>query len=137
MQNVLSGAISVVQCLSSRCTVWKSSSSSEYSGGRSGSWSSSELSEVNDKWWRTGLGGVNGLLWFAVAVVLRGIVCARLKDACSMLDMWCMQGVFCKGVGRSAVLEPLLQPSSANDNYWVNAAFSAITKHPNKTSSGS
>ena len=35
-------------------------------------------------------------------------MCAGLKDACSMLDMWCMRGVFHKGVGRSAVLEQLL-----------------------------
>ena len=108
MQNVLSGNISGSQCSSSRCTVWKSSSSSEYSDELSGSWSSSELSEVNDKWQHTGLGGVHGELWFILAVVLQGVVCARSKDACSMLDMWCMQGVFCKGVGRSAVLEPLL-----------------------------
>ena len=72
-----------------------------------GSWSSSELSEVNDRWQCTGQVGVHGELQFVMVAVLQGVVCARLKDACSMLDMWCMQGVFCKGVGRSAVLEPL------------------------------
>ena len=107
MQKVLSGTVSVVQCSLSRGTVWKSSSSSEGSGVLSGSWSPSELSEVNDRWWCTGLGGVHGELWFVMVAVLQGVVCAGSKDVCSMLDMWCMQGVFCKGVGRSAVLEPL------------------------------
>ena len=60
MQNVLSGTISVVQCSSSIGTVWKSSSSSECSGVLSGSWSLSELLEVNDRWQCTGLGGVCG-----------------------------------------------------------------------------
>ena len=107
MQKVLSGTISAVQCLSSRGTVGKSSSSSECTSVLSGSWSSSELSEVNDRWWHTGLVGVCGELWYVMVAVPQGVVHARLKDACSMLDMWCMQGVFCKGVGRSAVLEPL------------------------------
>ena len=35
-------------------------------------------------------------------------MCTGLKDACSMLETWCMHGVFHKGVGKSAVLEPLL-----------------------------
>ena len=90
MQNVLSGTISVVQCSSSRCTVWKSSSSSEYSGVLSGSWSSSELSEVNHRQQHTGLGGVCGELQIIVVVVLQGVVCVGSKDAYSMLDMWCM-----------------------------------------------
>ena len=124
MQKVLSGTISDVQCWSSSGTVGKSSSSSglsEYTGMLSGSWSSSELlectgvlsgscslSEVNDRWQCTGLVGVCGELWCVMVTVLQGVVCAGLKDACSMLDMWCMQGVFLKGVGRSTVSEPLL-----------------------------
>ena len=50
MQKVLSGTISDVQCSSSSGTVGKSSSSSglsEYTGVLSGTWSSSELSEVS------------------------------------------------------------------------------------------
>ena len=75
----------------------------------SGTWSSSELSEVNDRQWQcTGLVGVHGELQCVMVTVLQGVVCAGLKDACSMLDMWCMQGVFLKGVGRSTVSEPLL-----------------------------
>ena len=111
MQNVLSGTMSVVQCSSSIGTVWKSSSS-ECSGVLcsdvlSGSWSLSELSEVNDRWWHTGLGGVHGEPWFSVVAGWQGVVCAGSKDACSMLGTWCMHGVFCKSVGKSAVLEPL------------------------------
>ena len=49
--------------------------------------------------------------------------------------MWCMQGVFCKGVGKSIVSEPLSKPSSANDSCWVKAAYSGITKCPNNVSS--
>ena len=90
MQKVLSGTISAVQCSSSRGTVWKSSSSSECTGVLSGSWSSSELSEVNDRWQHTGLVGVRGELQFVMVTVLQGVVCAGSKDACSMLDMWCM-----------------------------------------------
>ena len=89
----LSGTISDVQCLSSSGTVGKSSSSSglsEYTGVLSGSWSSSELLEVNDRWQHTGLVGVHGGLQCVMVTVLRGVVCAGLKDACSMLDMWCM-----------------------------------------------
>ena len=51
--------------------------------------------------------GVHDELQCVKVAVLQGVVCAGLKDACSMLDMWCMQGVFHKGVGRSAVLELL------------------------------
>ena len=110
MQKVLSGTISDVQCSSSSGTVGKSSSSSglsEYTGVLSGSWSSSELSEVNDRCQCTSLVGVCGELWGVMVTVLQGVVCAELKDACSMLDTWCMQGVFLKGVGRSTVSEPL------------------------------
>ena len=106
MQNVLSGTISVVQCSSSIGTVWKSSSSSEYSDVLSGSWSLSELSEVNVRWQCTGLGEVSGELQCGVLAGLQGVVYAWSKDACSMLEMWCMHGVFRKGVGKS-VLEPL------------------------------
>ena len=106
MQKVLSSTISAVQCSSSRGTVWKSSSS-ECTGVLFGSWSSSELSEVNDRWWHTGLEGVHGELQCVMVAVLQGVVCVRSKDACSMLDTWCMQGVSCKGVGRSAEFEPL------------------------------
>ena len=71
MQNVLAGTISVVQCSSSRGTVWKSSSSEcsgvLCSGMLSGSWSLCELLEVNDRWWCTGLGGVSGELQCGMA----------------------------------------------------------------------
>ena len=112
MQNVLSGTISVVQCSLSIGTVWKSSSSYECSGVLcsgvlSGYWSLSEMSEVNDRQWHTGLGGVCDEPWFSAVAGQQGVVCARSKDACSMLETWCMHGVFCKGVGKSAVLEPL------------------------------
>ena len=90
MQKVLSGTISAVQCSSSRGTVGKSSSTSEYTGVLSGSWSSSELLEVNDRWQHTGLVGVHGELQCVMVAVLQGVVHARLKDACSMLDTWCM-----------------------------------------------
>ena len=69
-----------------------------------GSWL---LPELNDRQWLTGLVGVCGELWGVMVTVLQGVVCTGLKDACSMLDMWCMQGVFLKGVGRSTVSEPL------------------------------
>ena len=107
MQNVFSGIISVIQCSSSIGTVWKSSSSSECSGVLSGSWSLSELSEVNDRQQHTSCGGVSGELQCSMAAGQQGVVHAGSKDACSMLEMWCMHGVFHKGVGKSAVLEPL------------------------------
>ena len=106
MQNVLSSTISIVQCSSSIGTVWKSSSS-ECSGELSGSWSLSELSEVNDRWQHTGLGGICGEPQCGVVAGQQGVVYAGSKDACSLLEMWCMHGVFHKGVGKSAVLEPL------------------------------
>ena len=71
----------------------------------SGSWS---LLELKDRHWCTGLVGACGELQGVMVTVLQGVVCAVLKDACSMLEMWCMQGVFCKGVGKSTVSEPLL-----------------------------
>ena len=107
MQSVLSGTISVVQCSSSIGTVWKSSSSSESSGVLSGSWPLSELSEVNIWWQCTGLGEVSGESQCGVIAGWRGVVYAGSKDACSMLETWCMCGVFHKGVGKSAELEPL------------------------------
>ena len=70
MQKVLSGTISAVQCSSSKGTVWKSSSSSECTGALSGSWSSSELLEVNDRQQHTGLVGVHGELWYVMVAVL-------------------------------------------------------------------
>ena len=42
-----------------------------------------------------------------MVTVLQGVVCTGLKDACSMLEMWCMRGVFRKGVGKSTVSETL------------------------------
>ena len=70
MQKVVSGTISAVQCSSSRGTVWKSSSSSECTSVLAGSWSSSELLEVNDRWQHTGLVEVCGELWCLMVVVL-------------------------------------------------------------------
>ena len=76
MQKVLSGTISAIQCSSSSGTVGKTSSSSEYTGVLSGSWSllsgsrsSSELWEVNDRW-HTGLVGVRDELWCVMVAVL-------------------------------------------------------------------
>ena len=90
MQNVLCGTISVVQCSSSIGTVWKSSSLSQCSGELSGSWLLSELLEVKDRLQCTGLGGVHGEPQFSMIAGRQGVVCAGLKDACSMLNMWCM-----------------------------------------------
>ena len=88
-------------------TIWKSSSSSECSGVLSGSWSLSELSGVNDRWQCTGRGEVHGELQCSVVAGQQGVVCAGSKDTCSMLETWCIHGVFHKGVGKSAVLELL------------------------------
>ena len=111
---VLSGTISVVQCSSSIGTVGKSSSSSDDSGAEdpsedsgTASWSPSELltcivvmsdswslSESKDRQWHTGLVGVCESLLGVVVTALQGVVCAGLKDACSMLEMrlnaWCL-----------------------------------------------
>ena len=43
-----------------------------------------------------------------MVTVLQGVVLTGLKEACSMLETWCMQGVFHNGVGKSIVSEPLL-----------------------------
>ena len=109
IQNVLSGANSLVQCSSSIGTVWKSSSSmSEDSGDISlelGEASMGTLSLLKDRWWHTGLAGecVRSLV---DVTGLHEVLCAGLKDACSKLDTWCMHGILHKGVGPSS-LEPL------------------------------
>ena len=120
MQNVLSGTISVDQYSSSIGTVWKSSSSLDDSSSSEGSGIASlELSEVSmhtgevlrswsllkERWQCTGLVGVCVRL-LDVVTGLCGVVCAGLKDACSMLDTWCMHGILCEDVGKSS-LEPL------------------------------
>ena len=106
MQNVLSGANSVVQCSPSIGTFWKSSSlTSEDSGevvlelGEV-----SMLSSLKDSQRLTDLAGecvrlqVTGLC---------GVLCMGLKEVCSKLDTWCMHGILHKGVGPLS-LEPLL-----------------------------
>ena len=70
----------------------------------SGSWS---LLELKGSHLHTGLGGVCGVLHGVMVTVLQGVVLNGLKEACSMLETWCMQGVFCNGVGKSMVSEPL------------------------------
>ena len=109
MQNVLSGANSVVQCSSSIGTVRKSSSSMSEDSGEVLlellEVSMGLLSLLKDRRWRTGLAGecVRSL---ADVSGLHGVLCAGLKEACSKLDTWCMRGVLCNGVGMSS-LEPL------------------------------
>ena len=109
MQNVLSGANSVVQCSSSIGTVWKSSSlMSEDSGEvllELVEVSMGLLSSLKDRWQCTGLAGecVRSL---ADVTGLHGVLCAGLKEACSKLDTWCMCSILHKGVGMS-LLEPL------------------------------
>ena len=46
--------------------------------------------ELNDRQQCTGLVGVCGELQGVMVTVLWGVVCTGLKDACSMLDTWCM-----------------------------------------------
>ena len=109
MQNVLSGANSVVQCSSSIGTVLKSSSSmSEDSGDvllELVEVSMGSLSLLKNRRQHTGLAGecVRSL---ADVTGLCGVLCAGLKDACSKMDTWCMHGILCKGVSMSS-LEPL------------------------------
>ena len=103
MQSVHSGTISVDQNLSSRGTVWKSSSSfsrSEDSGELVLELVEvSILSSLKDRWHLTDLAGeCVGLQVTGV----HGVLCAGLKDACSKLDTWCMHGIVCKGVGTSS-----------------------------------
>ena len=70
----------------------------------SGTWL---LSELKDRHLYTGLGGVCGVLQGVMVTVLWGVVVTGLKEVWSMLETWCMQGVFCNGVGKSIVSEPL------------------------------
>ena len=105
MQSVLSGANSVVQCSSSRGTVWKSSSSVSKDSGEVvlELVEVSILSSLKDRRRCTDLAGeCVGLQ----VTGLRGVLCMGLKEACSKLDTWCMCGILCKGVGTS-LLEPL------------------------------
>ena len=106
MQNVYSGTISVDQNSLSRGTVLKSSSSSmsEDSGEVVLRLVEvSKLSSLKERWHHTDLTGeCVGLQ----VTGLHGVLCMRLKEACSKLDMWCMCGVLCKGGGTSS-LEPL------------------------------
>ena len=107
MQNVLSGANSVVQCSSSIGTVWKSSSlmSEDSKEILLELVEVSMLSSLKDRWHCTDLSGEHVRLQVDVAG-LCGVLCAGLKEACSKLDTWCMHGILCKGVGMSS-LEPL------------------------------
>ena len=70
----------------------------------SGTWLSSEL---KDRHLCTGLGGVCGVLRGVMITVLQCVVLTGLKGACSMLETWCMQGVFHNGFDKSIVSEPL------------------------------
>ena len=103
MQSVHSGTISVDQNLSSRGTVWKSSSSSmsEDSGEVVLELVDvSILSSLKDRWHLTDLAGeCVGLQ----VTDLCGVLCIGLKEACSKLDTWCMHGILCKGVGISSL----------------------------------
>ena len=71
----------------------------------SGVWLSAEL---KDRHLCTGLGGVCGVLQVVVVTLLQGVMVTGLKEACSMLETWCMQIVFCHRVGKLIVSEPLL-----------------------------
>ena len=105
MQNVLSGANSVVQCSSSIGTVWKSSSSISEDSGEVvlEPVEGSMLSSLKDRWCCTDPVGECVRLQ---VTGLHGVLCMGLKEACSQLDTWCMCGILCKGVGTSS-LEPL------------------------------
>ena len=46
--------------------------------------------ELKDRHLCTGLGGVCGVLQGVVVTVLQGVVVTGLKEACSMLETWCM-----------------------------------------------
>ena len=65
----------------------------------------SMLSPLKDRWHHTDLAGECVRLQVDVTG-LHGVLCTRLKEACSKLDTWCMRGVLHKGVGTSS-LEPL------------------------------
>ena len=108
MQNVLSGANSVVQCSSFIGTVWKSSSSTSEDSGEVvlELVEVSMLSSLKDRQCCTDLAGECVRLQVDVTG-LNGVLCMGLKEACSKLDTLCMHGVLHKGVGTS-LLEPLL-----------------------------
>ena len=108
MQNVLSGANSVVQCSSSIGTVWKYSSLTSEDSGEIllELVEVSMLSSLKDRRHHTDLAGECVRLQVDVAG-LHGVLCTGLKEACSKLDTWCMHGILHKGVGTS-LLEPLL-----------------------------
>ena len=108
MHNVLSGTSSVVQCSSSKGTIWKSSSSSRHTGvlagvvlgvGGASSEVSLSLCELNDNCLHTGLDGV--------CSALRGMTGSGLNEAFLMLDTWRILSVFLSGVGKLMVSEPL------------------------------
>ena len=105
MQNVLSGANSVVQCSSSIGTVWKSSSLTSKDSGEVvlELVEVSMLSSLMDRQCHTDLAGECVRLQ---VTGLHGVLCMGLKEACSKLDTWCMHGILHKGVGTSS-LEPL------------------------------
>ena len=105
MQNVLSGANSVVQCSSSIGTVWKSSSLMSKDSGEVvlELGKVSMLSSLKDSQCLTDLAGECVRLQ---VTGLHGVLCMGLKEACSKLDTWCMHGILHKGVGTSS-LEPL------------------------------
>ena len=106
MQNVLSGANSIVQCSSSIGTVWKSSSSMSKDSGEVVLELSevSMLSSLKDSQCLTDLAGECVRLQ---VTGLHGVLCTGLKEVCSKLDTWCMRGVLHKGVG-TCLLESLL-----------------------------
>ena len=108
MHNVLSGTSSVVQCSSSKGTIWKSSSSSRHTGVLAGvalgvGGASSDLSlssyELNDNCLHTGPDGV--------CDALHGMTGLGLNEAFLMLDTWWILGVFLSGVGKLIVSELL------------------------------
>ena len=105
MQNVLSGANSIVQCSSSRGTVWKSSSLQSEDSGEVvlELIEVSMLSSLKVRWHHTDPAGECVRLQ---VTGLHGVLCTGLKEACSKLYTWCMCGILCKGVGTSS-LEPL------------------------------
>ena len=105
MQNVLSGAYSVVQCSSSIGTVWKSSSLMSEDSGEVvlELVEVSMLSSLKVRQHRTDPAGDCVRLQ---VTGLHRVLCTGLKEACSKLDTWCMHGVLHEGVGTSS-LEPL------------------------------
>ena len=102
MHRVLSGANSVVQCLLSSGTVWKSSSLMFKDSGEVVlelvEVSMGSLSSLKYRQQCTGLAGecVRSLVDEAG---LHGVPCAGLKEACSKLETWCMHCGLHKDVG--------------------------------------